>query len=410
MEDDSTTKDELIMEGNINILETEALSRGSDTDLWVFENYNQRIAIATILCLVFIVGSIGNTLVITAVVLSRELRSSTNWFVVNLGCSDLLTCLCLPFYAVAMLSRDGWPLPGWICVANAAMVMICMGASVMTLALIAFNRWYLLTNTRKLSEKLYTTRNICFMVVSAWLYPIILVLVPHFAWLGRLGYSYEYKSCSQDTSLPTSDLYSSIAMAGAIMPVFTAIVVSYVRIYLFLSRHSKKPKKHIQEGAPQTRNLDNVNLVQLTEPSTSTHEETITQSRSTSNLDAPSLIAVTYTSNGEGNLTPLEISENQSRWPPEDKCNQKYDITVTKKHAVVVLAFIICLLPFGVSVSGFLSDPGIPWTGLLLAVNSCVNPLIYAGIWREFRNVMLAIIRFRLKDIPEPITCVRRFV
>ncbi|XP_030850971.1 octopamine receptor 1-like [Strongylocentrotus purpuratus] len=233
------------MEGNINILETEALSRGSDTDLWVFENYNQRIAIATILCLVFIVGSIGNTLVITAVVLSRELRSSTNWFVVNLGCSDLLTCLCLPFYAVAMLSRDGWPLPGWICVANAAMVMICMGASVMTLALIAFNRWYLLTNTRGLQKT---------------------------------------------------------------------------------------------------------------------------------------------------NVTKSMTSQ------------------LRKKHAVVVLAFIICLLPFGVSVSGFLSDPGIPWTGLLLAVNSCVNPLIYAGIWREFRNVMLAIIRFRLKDIPEPITCVRRFV
>ncbi|XP_030830297.1 C5a anaphylatoxin chemotactic receptor 1-like [Strongylocentrotus purpuratus] len=115
-------------------------NRSSDTDLFVFEDYNQRIAIAIILCIIFIVGAIGNTLVITAVGLSRKLRSSTNWLVVNLGCSDLLTCLSLPFNVVALLSRDGWPLPGWICAANSAVILVCLGASVMTLALIAYNR------------------------------------------------------------------------------------------------------------------------------------------------------------------------------------------------------------------------------------------------------------------------------
>lgn len=418
-------------------------NRSSDTDLFVFEDYNQRIAIAIILCIVFLVGSIGNTLVITAVVLSRKLRSSTNWLVVNLGCSDLFTCLCLPFNVVAMLSRDGWPLPAWICAANSAVTWICLGTSTMTLALIAFNRWYLLTKSRTHVQKLYTTRNICFMVLSAWLYPALIVLVPPSAGLGRLGYSYEYKVCSQDTSVPNSDIYSLIAGATIILPVFIVVVFIYVLIYLFVSRQSKKMNQLKKAGAPKRCGNDNVNVkissseVPSNEPSTS--EETITQSCLTSNLHTSQTTETKITLNEEGKFTAienlpknsfLEVSENESRRSPEGtKANQKrpgflkknspnnkakphlnkYNVTVTKRLAIVVLAFFICLLPFGVSVVVPPSDPGVPWTGLMLTFNSCVNPLIYARTMPEFRKVMLAIIRCRLKDIPELIASVRRF-
>ncbi|XP_030830185.1 5-hydroxytryptamine receptor 2B-like [Strongylocentrotus purpuratus] len=325
------------MEGNI-IPTTMAIitNRSSDTDLFVFEDYNQRIAIAVILCIVFLVGSIGNTLVITAVVLSRKLRSSTNWFIVNLGCSDLLTCLCLPFNVVASVS-DGWPLPGWICAANSAVMWVCLGASVTTLAFIAFNRWYLLTKSGTQFQKLYTTRNICFMLLSAWMYPALLVLVPHFAGLGRLGYSHKFKACGQDNSIPTSFLYSLTAGACAIIPVFIVTVVIYVRIYIFVSRQSKKMNQLKIAGEPQARGIDNVNVEMSSsefvsnEPSTLTSGMTITQSRSTSNLDtSPS--TETDTSNETGKLrienlpqnTPLEMSGNQPRLSPEGtKANQK---------------------------------------------------------------------------------------
>ncbi|XP_011665468.2 uncharacterized protein LOC584479 [Strongylocentrotus purpuratus] len=192
-----------------------------------------------------------------------------------------------------------------------------------------------------------------------------------------------------------------------------------------------------KEGAPKACGIDNVNVeissseVPSIEPSTLTSEET------TSNIDtSPSTVIDIL--NGEGTLTasenlpkntPLEISENHSRRSPEYIANQKrprsikkkfpdnkakphlnkYNVTVTKRLAIVVLAFIICLLPFGVSVVVPPSDPGVPWTGLMLTINSCVNPLIYARTMPEFRKVMLAIIRCRLKDITEPIACIRRF-
>ena len=164
---------------------------------FVFEDYTQRIILSVALGFVSITGVIGNTLVIAAVVFSRKLRSVTNGFVVNLACADLLTCLSLPFNMVAMLSRNGWPLPGWICAVASAISLVCIAASVDTLALIAYNRWYLLTQPRANFQRLYKRRNILLMVFCAWLYPLMLVLVPHFAGLGRLGYSAKYKSCTQ---------------------------------------------------------------------------------------------------------------------------------------------------------------------------------------------------------------------
>ncbi|XP_063952067.1 probable G-protein coupled receptor No18 [Lytechinus pictus] len=438
--------DDILNEGITSTTQTKTkvMNGSRNSDLFVFEDYNQRIATATILCIVFVVGSIGNTLVIIAVILSRKLRTSTNWFVVNLGCSDLLTCLSLPFHIVALLSRDGWPLAGWICAANSVVSLICVGASVMTLSLIAYNRWFLLTKIIGSFQKLYTTRNICLMVLSAWLYPALLVLVPHFAGLGRLGYSYEYKTCSQDTSLPNSDLYSLIAGAGGIIPVFIAIVVIYIRIYLFVTKQRKNMNQLKKAGIPESQNVQtemSSSEVSSVAQSNLSPDNATKQSCSTLNMDISQTTekgldessgddkAIANEENFQKKSSPEIPRDLSKRSPEEPKVNQKrprffkpkasenktqprlnkYNVTVTKRLAIVVLAFFICLLPFGVSVVVPPSDPGIPWTGLMLSLNSCINPLIYARTMPDFRKVMLAIIRCRLKNIPDPIACLSRF-
>ena len=212
----------------------------NDSNMFVFEDYTQRIILVVVLCVVVIIGSIGNFLVIAAVVLSRRLRSVTNYFIVNLACADLLTCLFIPFQMIAILGQNGFPLPEWVCAVASAIAWVCLGASIDSLALIAYNRWYLLSQPKFKFQKLYTNRNILLMVICAWLYPSIIVLVPHFAGLGRLGYSAKYKTCTQDTSLPYSDYYSFLAGAASIIPVFIATAVIYAKIYRFVSKQNKK--------------------------------------------------------------------------------------------------------------------------------------------------------------------------
>ena len=86
----------------------------------------------------------------------------------------------------------------------------------------------------------------------------------------------------------------------------------------------------------------------------------------------------------------------------------RHHVIVTRRLSIVVLAFFICLVPFGVSVGIPQSDPGIPWTGLLVTFNSCINPLIYARTMPMFREVMGCIVQCRIRDIPGPIACIRR--
>ena len=216
-----------------------ASSPTEDEERFEFIDYNQRIIAAVMLCVVSVVGIVGNTLVILAVILSRKLRTPTNLFVVNLATADLMTCLSLPFQVIAVLSRSGWPLAGWFCAVLGVVVLVCLGASMITLALIAFSRWYLLTKPRLSFQRLYTIRNYCLMIGFSWLYPFLLTIIPHSVGLGVLGYSLKYKRCTQDHYRPTSEYYSLVAGIGVIIPLSIAIAVIYTRIYLFVSRHNK---------------------------------------------------------------------------------------------------------------------------------------------------------------------------
>lgn len=64
----------------------------------------------SILCVayavVFLAGCIGNTAVIWLVMRTRQLRTTTNQFIVSLAAADLMVnCLCLPFTLVANLFK-----------------------------------------------------------------------------------------------------------------------------------------------------------------------------------------------------------------------------------------------------------------------------------------------------------------
>ena len=453
------------MDGLTTVVYTDNSTIGNG--LFVFENYPQRIIIACILGLVFMVGVTGNTLVILAVVLSRKLRSITNYFVVNLAFADLLICLAVPFQMVAMLSRNGWPMPEWICAVASAISFVCLGASVDTLALIAYNRWYLLTQPKINFQRLYTKRNVLLMVLCAWLYPFILVLVPHFAGLGRLGYSSNYKSCTQDTTLPSSDYYSLLAGACAIIPVFIAIAVIYVKIYRFVSKQNKKMAAMSQPKVEKTvyrRTADAAAVMIEMGSSSSTGQHTASSALSDTSesnillhqqttsadaqgtlgadnknvtLQSPAVNMPSITSEmasrdliGDGNavqnttirgsmipdkmdssklggeiVTPEGGKSHKKSAPPQ---LNRHHVTVTKKLAIIVLAFLICLLPFGISVVVPPSDPGVPWTGLMVTFNSCVNPIIYARTMPVFREIMGCIVKCSFRSIPDPISCIRR--
>ncbi|XP_072030428.1 melatonin receptor type 1A-like [Amphiura filiformis] len=171
-----------------------------------YKNYIERQILASLIGIIAVLGFCGNCLVILAVALSRKLRNSTNVFVVNLALADLLTCLFLPWTAIAILSEDGWTLPMIICIMDGFCLIMCLGCSINTLACISINRLVLVTKARQKYTWLYTPRKIAIMLFLIWLLPAIIATIPLVSEAGELGYDFYFSTCSWDSQNNGADL------------------------------------------------------------------------------------------------------------------------------------------------------------------------------------------------------------
>ena len=355
----------------------------------VLDDYTQRAIIVGIITVVFIAGITGNTLVILAVTLSRRLRSSTNWFIVNLAVTDFITCLFIPVCIVTLSSKREWPLPEWVCAVSAGTTFICVTSSTTNLALIGFNRWYLLTKPLVSFQKTFTRKNLFLMVSCAWLYSLLLVAIPPLAGVGGLGYSFKYKTCTVVNDAQGVEFYGVILGFGMVFLPAIPIVTFYILIFRFVRRHTRKMATHVSMAvATSTEGIsEDVSFASHLSVEESEH-------------GSPSSIQID---------TPKSAQERPSTERPSTGFSQE-QVTITKKLALIVCVFFACFLPIMVCtiVPSDATDPAVPWAEVLVLMNSCVNPMIYARTIPAFREVMGCILRCKYDSIPEPIDFIRR--
>lgn len=334
---------------------------GSDGRNFVFNDPVQRIILAVIFIIAFVVGFTGNGLTMLAVALSRKLRTITNVFVVNLAMADLLTCCVLPWNTVALLSFSGWPLPDWVCAGAALVLYTCGGCSLYSLATIAINRYIIITRPLKTYRAIYTKRNNAIILTICWLVPFSVSLIPPLCGLGELGYAVKYKTCSHKTAHPLSDYYSML-QAAVLYPVpLVIVVVCYIKIFLHTRRHIR-----------------------------------------TMTMSDTSDTSVTNTKRSSPNGTP----HHEPNKSVKKRLNRR-QVEITKNMLFVVCAFGLCASPYCVSLMIPPSDPAIPWTAAILLFNSCVNPFIYATKHPYFKQVFGFMLMCRCTEIPEQASIIR---
>nr|XP_054768048.1 muscarinic acetylcholine receptor M2-like [Lytechinus pictus] len=396
---------------------------------YVFTDYNQRIGVASLTILISIFGLVGNSLVLFAVSLSRKLQTKVNVFVVNLCVADSIICFVLPFNVVAMLSRQGWPLSPHLCSASAGFLWIALGAGTVTLALIAFNRYYVIKKYD--FDTAYTSKKIAFMVVFSWMYPTVLTLIATNVGLGRLGYSEKYKACLQDSTHPLSEYLSLLAGITVFVPSLVVIIFCYVMIFVHVRKHHRHLIRIFIIGDGNRNesfhHSDVENPVTPRTPAQHTHVQFQFPPDSPRATDDPSDVRENLSSSSpspdtdclSNPITPIPTSPsspiaNGTVVEPEDggrnrtkSVSEELSLSVSRRQAditrnvfYVVCAFLICLTPYGIAILLPNSEPGIPWVMLLLQFNTCVNPVIYALKHPTFRDVIPRILRCDFNSIP----------
>ena len=224
-----------------------------------------------------------------------------------------------------------------------------------TLGAIGINRLVLITK-QDLFRRIFTPLKLSIFVAILWIIPSGTFLIALINGVGAVGFDPFHKECGiVHTNARAKDLDLSMFAVGFPIP-FTAIIVSYTWIYIYIKKHFRVQKQHL------------INL----------HATCTVSSGKSSTLIK---IKESMDSGGTTNVSNPRIQEITMQ-----------QIQITKNLFFVVCAFLLCFVPPSTILLVDNSSPtlkGITWYLELLGfANSATNFFIYASKHPDFKIVL----------------------
>ena len=355
------------------------MSNQSDcTDIPVLDvSYWEQILTTVITGIIGVTGLFGNSMIILAVAFSRKLQTTTNALVTSLGFTDLLSSIVMMFHMIGSLGKNGWPLPDayWICQGIAFLVYATIGTSLNTMASIALNRLVIITKPH-LYKKLFSSWKLALFIAIPWLIPSTGLLICTQLGIGELGYDPGDLACAAiDTPCNRITLSLLITVIGFPIPL-VVIIISYLWIYLYLSKHFKKQKHNFTDTSPKNVSTDSIPTAVETEfngPEDST--------------DKPS----------RQDPSPIEILATRQK-----KHISQQQIRITKNLFTVVCGFLLCFLPYFILIFVENSEHILFYTRAITFANCVINFPIYSLRHPDFKIVLRCMVRRSFDEIPQP--------
>ena len=181
------------------------------------------------LWLIIIVGVFGNSLVLTVVKMIRNMRTTTNYLLVNVAAADITTLL---FMAVYLITGSVGKFPSspallsFLCkfISSSSIVIVTLLATSFTMTILAFERYHALVKPLTLSGRL-TNDNIAYVISAIWLVAIAMV-TPIFV---DFDYDLGAKQCSNVAGKKMVIYIDCLFVVLTIIP-FTVIAFCYSQI------------------------------------------------------------------------------------------------------------------------------------------------------------------------------------
>ncbi|XP_072014915.1 melatonin receptor type 1B-A-like [Amphiura filiformis] len=197
------------------------------------------IAVAVIMPLVAIIGTLGNTLVIAAVSAHKKLRSVHNVFVVNLAIADLFVIsLVIPFAVVGALDKGSFlQQHDSLCEIIGFLVVSCCGASLYSIAFIALERYIFICHQTN-HVKMYNRITMPLMVVLIWVVGFLVDLVNFIHVIGWSRHEFNPEILACCFSYRDADIRYILVVCAVPGLAFPIIGICYVLIYRFVRQQS----------------------------------------------------------------------------------------------------------------------------------------------------------------------------
>ncbi|PFX32228.1 tyramine receptor 1-like [Stylophora pistillata] len=297
------------------------------------------------LILIMLVTFLGNFMVCLTVYLHQRLRTVTNYFIVSLAVSDLLlSLLYVPFRIEQTIDNGYWCLRKELCATWIVIDLVCTGASIYNLAAISVDRYIAIVHPFRY-HSVMTTKVARIIIAIIWAYSI--------TWAGFSGINWT------DSEQPPYNWDSKCFKKDKIFYTITTVTDFFFPLMVILIMYG---------------------LV---------FRVAMTQARAVASLQ-PQLSK----RDGRGRRFSINIVK---------------EVKAAKTLAIVIGAFVVCWLPFFVFLLvslwdlSLLTPPKVSedvLTGLratflyvLPAINSTLNPIIYALFNKEFRTAFVRLLR-----------------
>lgn len=181
---------------------------------------------------------LGNTLFISAFYKTRTLRSPQNYYLVSLAVADILNAVvCMPITLV-VLSKGTWPFSDFTCQFQGSLIAIFATVSLLTLGIIAINRYVKIVRSATLYMKIFSQKTVLMSIVMSWIATAFFTYVIYFP--GKtVNYFHPGKClCFVQINLKEAvGLYSTIMYSSTIFISFSLIIFSYYKVYRKIRAH-----------------------------------------------------------------------------------------------------------------------------------------------------------------------------
>ncbi|KAL7393618.1 hypothetical protein ABVT39_013695 [Epinephelus coioides] len=141
----------------------------------------EAVFIPVLYTVAFVVGVLGNGVLLGVLVQSRRTWSVTDTFILHLGVADVLLLLTLPFWAAQSAQTDGWTFGTPLCKITGAVFTINFYCGIFLLACISLDRYLSIVH----ATQMYSRRKPWVVQVSClavWLFSLLLS-IPDWAFL-----------------------------------------------------------------------------------------------------------------------------------------------------------------------------------------------------------------------------------
>ncbi|KAM7369856.1 hypothetical protein PAMP_011146 [Pampus punctatissimus] len=122
---------------------------------------------------IFIIGIVGNSMVVAVIYCYMKLKTVANIFVLNLAVSDLTFLITLPMWATFTATGYHWPFGGFLCKASAGLVIFNLYTSIFFLTALSVDRYLAIVHP-VCSRRFRTVAYARISCVVVWLFAFLL--------------------------------------------------------------------------------------------------------------------------------------------------------------------------------------------------------------------------------------------